>query len=256
MERSIMIQYTGTSSRSNYNDERTATIGRPSELLRRLGVESRPVLRYLLASVFLSLSLSLLSALPHLIIASTSCSFRCSSLILFALLSSSLLYPFPSESLPSSSSPPPPLLLLVLPYSRRSLRCIAPQQEQTSLRGRHGATESRWMDLSRSFLDPPELSRGPPRGFTWPEVRHQRNTCSMKPSYGRISRRDTRRRVVARPRTPTSSSLSRWGRRARSVGGWLASIRLRLYATVLSLIDRSDDRCVGPPVDGIAGDEE
>jgi len=47
MERSIMIQYTGTSSRSNYNDERTATIGRPSELLRRLGVGSRPVLHLL-----------------------------------------------------------------------------------------------------------------------------------------------------------------------------------------------------------------
>lgn len=30
MERSIMIQYTGTSSRSNYNDERTATIGWPA----------------------------------------------------------------------------------------------------------------------------------------------------------------------------------------------------------------------------------
>lgn len=78
-----MIQYTGTSSRSNYNDERTATIGRPSKLLRRLGVGSRPVLHHLPAS--------LPPALPHLIIASTSCSFRCSSLILFALLSSSSL---------------------------------------------------------------------------------------------------------------------------------------------------------------------
>lgn len=149
MERSIMIQYTGTSSRSNYNDERTATIGRPSELLRRLGVGSRPVLHHLPASSP--------PALPHLIIASTSCSFRCSSLILFALLSSSSLCSVPSPSSPSS---PSLLLLLVLPYSRRSLRCIASQQEQTSLRGRHGATESRWMDLSRSSLDPPELSRG------------------------------------------------------------------------------------------------
>lgn len=50
MERSIMIQYTGTSSRSNYNDERTATIGRPSELLRRLGVGSRPVFHLLSCS--------------------------------------------------------------------------------------------------------------------------------------------------------------------------------------------------------------
>lgn len=186
MERSIMIQYTGTSSRSNYNDERTATIGRPSELLRRLGVGSRPVLYHLPASPP--------PVLPHLIIASTSCSFRCSSLILFALLSSTSLCSFLLPSPASSSSLLLLLLLLlILPYSRRSLRCIAPQQEQTSLRGRHGATESRWMDLSRSFLDPPELSRGPPRGFTWPEVRHQRNTCSMKPFYGRISRRVHRR---------------------------------------------------------------
>ncbi|KAI4480112.1 hypothetical protein M0804_010473 [Polistes exclamans] len=34
---------------------------------------------------------------------------------------------------------------------------MAPQQEQTSRQGRHGATESRWMDLGSS--DPPELSR-------------------------------------------------------------------------------------------------
>lgn len=39
MERSIMIQYTGTSSQSNYNDERTATIGlATTRLPRRLGV--------------------------------------------------------------------------------------------------------------------------------------------------------------------------------------------------------------------------
>jgi len=49
-----MIQYTGTSSRSNYNDERTATIGRPSELLRRLGVGSRPVLYHLPSSLSLA----------------------------------------------------------------------------------------------------------------------------------------------------------------------------------------------------------
>lgn len=107
-----------------------------------------------------------------------------------------LLYSVPPSA---PSSPPLLLLLLILPYSRRSLRCIAPQQEQTSLRGRHGATESRWMDLSRSSLDPPELSRGPPRGFTWPEVRHQRNTCSMKPSYESLGGYTPR--VVARPRT-------------------------------------------------------
>lgn len=49
---------------------------------------------------------------------------------------------------PSPSLSPSLLLLLILPYSRRSLRCIAPQQEQTSLRGRHGATESRWISLA------------------------------------------------------------------------------------------------------------
>lgn len=92
---------------------------------------------------------------------------------------------------PSSSlSPSLLLLLLILPYSRRSLRCIAPQQEQTSLRGRHGATESRWMDLSRSFLDPPELSRGPPREGSLGRkcvISGIRARCNHP--YGRISRR-------------------------------------------------------------------
>lgn len=139
-----MIQYTGTSSRSNYNDERTATIGRPSELLRRLGVGSRPVFHLLSPLGFPPCRLPYLTAAVDFLLSS-----RCSSLILFALL--------------SSRSPPPVLvllflllhlllllllLLLILPYSRRSLRRIAPQQEQTSPRGRHGATESRWMDLS------------------------------------------------------------------------------------------------------------
>lgn len=160
--------------------------------------------------------LVLLPGLPHLITASTSCSFRCSSLILFALLSSfsfSLSLPSPSSSL---------LILLALPYSRRSLRRTAPQQEQTSLRGRHGATESRWMDLSRFSLDPPELSRGPPRGFTWPEVRHQRNTCSMKPSYGRISRREKERIMIVAFRLELSARAliaMEPPRRAHGVGG-------------------------------------
>lgn len=138
MERSIMIQYTGTSSRSNYNDERTATIGRPSELLRRLGVGSSST--FFPPSVFLS-------APPHR-----------RRRRLLALLS--LLFLDPLRLDRSSRSCPPLLvllllhllLLLVLPYSRRSLRRIlAPQQEQTSPRGRHGATESRWMDLSLSL---------------------------------------------------------------------------------------------------------
>lgn len=76
------------------------------------------------------------------------------------------------SSPPTSSAPlpvflvpslPPPLALAPLPSPpplprfisrflsfasfRASGRCCAPQQEQTSPRGRHGATESRWMDL-------------------------------------------------------------------------------------------------------------
>ena len=70
----------------------------------------------------------------------------------------------------------PPLLLLA--SGRGALRCCAPQQEQTSPRGRHGATESRWMDLSEPFLRSPGIITGPPWGFTRPEVRHQRDTCS------------------------------------------------------------------------------
>lgn len=92
------------------------------------------------------------------------------SLFLSLSLSSSL------SSLHFISFRSPPLLLLA--SGRGALRCCAPQQEQTSPRGRHGATESRWMDLSEPFLRSPGIITGPPWGFTRPEVRHQRDTCS------------------------------------------------------------------------------
>lgn len=142
-----MIQYTGTSSRSNYNDERTATIGLALGSLGGQALDLRP---FLAAHLLSSCASSCFS-----------CSFPSPSFPPLSLFTSLYLVSFASAS-PSGERP----------------RCCAPQQEQTSPRGRHGATESRWMDLSEPFLRSPGIITGPPWGFTGPEVRHQRDTCS------------------------------------------------------------------------------
>lgn len=148
MERSIMIQYTGTSSRSNYNDERTATIGcalplvaAPSEARRRIEDPSSPLSAPFVFLFFLYLLSAHRSPPPS---STTLSSFAFSS----------------SYRLPAAS----PL--------------GAHRNKSKHLFGVVTGPRSHGGWIERGLRDPPELSPGPPWGFTRPEVRHQRDTCS------------------------------------------------------------------------------
>lgn len=148
-----MIQYTGTSSRSNYNDERTATIGcalplgdAPSEARRWIGGPSYISSPFVFLFFLFPSPLGLLSPYP-------------SPRPIRASSSSSTLSSFASSS-----------------SYRLSLRC-AHRNKSKHLFGVVTGPRSHGGWISKLFLDPPELSLRPPWGFTRPEVRHQRDTC-------------------------------------------------------------------------------
>lgn len=131
-----MIQYTGTSSRSNYNDERTATIGPGWQLLRRLGVES-----------------SLLSSI----------SFPPTFFLLFLYHQHALLSPVPPPSPPSPCLSPLYLLSFAfapLPTGRMELSSVARRNKSKHLHRVVTGPRSHGGWILERFLDPPELSGG------------------------------------------------------------------------------------------------
>ena len=151
-----MIQYTGTSSQSNYNDERTATIGlATTRLPRRLGVgfdrSFAPVHLLFPSSATPSLS-------PQLL------------LLFFSFSLFPLASRFASRSSTAATSPSLPLYLVSFATAASPLFLLPSgglsgvARTATRANIHHGVvtgprSHGGWI-LAELFLDPPELSRG------------------------------------------------------------------------------------------------